>query len=522
MFRNYDRIASAVLLSLIGLRLIFRAFLPHSYLVPDEYTWSNLTIWLVEGKDLTQFDGFDRSPFYGAQSLVVPSAWQVEFLNISGLNAVRNTSLLYGIGSLLVFFYSIKLISRSNFSSLSRKQFSFALGILLIYGLMPSHLFWSLVGLRDSASEFFVLLTVFFVCKSLIFKKWRWYALPLVTLFSIISFSARAQTAWVLCALVGIVGAISVFTKAKRPELFIVAIGAFFVGQLFSEIPEKVLTKEVVITQGEKSLTLIFENYTLIQQKSDGLRIKVKDGKLVPTDSASFDSSNINEEISLVDVENASKILGLIGDTDSGSNNTDNADSGSNNTDNADSGSDINYTVKERKDSQTNVLQGAGKPIERLGSLEYERGVKRLDAESAISEFECKSFGVNLLDRSLCLVEKVIYQFFSFLFRPMFFETSVSLEFKFAAYENILWLALFISLLIFWMRLRWRPNQLDLMPMIFFMLFAPAAAMTQGNLGTAMRHKSIVLWTLLWIALSMYFYHHKKSTTRQVASEIDM
>ena len=512
MFRNYDRIASAVLLSLIGLRLIFRAFLPHSYLVPDEYTWSNLTIWLVEGKDLTQFDGFDRSPFYGAQSLVVPSAWQVEFLNISGLNAVRNTSLLYGIGSLLVFFYAIKLISRSNFSSLSRKQFSFALGILLIYGLMPSHLFWSLVGLRDSASEFFVLLTVFFVCKSLIFKKWRWYALPLVTLFSIISFSARAQTAWVLCALVGIVGAISVFTKAKRPELFIIAIGAFFVGQLFSEIPEKVLTKEVVITQGEKSLTLIFENYTLIQQKSDGLRIKVKDGKLVPTDSASFDSSNINEEIPLVDVENASKILGLIGDTDSGSNNTDNADSGS----------DINYTVKERKDSQTNVLQGAGKPIERLGSLEYERGVKRLDAESAISEFECKSFGVNLLDRSLCLVEKVIYQFFSFLFRPMFFETSTSLEFKFAAYENILWLALFVSLLIFWVRLRWRPNQLDLMPMIFFMLFAPAAAMTQGNLGTAMRHKSIVLWTLLWIALSMYFYHHKKSTTRQVASEIDM
>jgi len=106
VFRNYDRIASAVLLSLISLRLILRAFLPLSYLVPDEYTWSNLTIWLVEGKDLTQFDGFDRSPFYGAQSLVVPSAWQVEFLNISGLNAVRNTSLLYGIGSLLVFFFT--------------------------------------------------------------------------------------------------------------------------------------------------------------------------------------------------------------------------------------------------------------------------------------------------------------------------------------------------------------------------------------------------------------------------------
>jgi hypothetical protein len=501
MFRNYDRIASAVLLSLVVLRLILRALSPHSYLVPDEYTWSNLAIWLVEGKDLTKFDGFDRSPFYGAQSLVAPSAWQVEFLNISGLNAVRNTSLLYGIGSLLVFFYAIKLISRSNFSSLSRKQFSFAMGILLIYGLMPSHLFWSLVGLRDSASEFFVLLTVFFVCKSLIFKKWRWYALPLVTLFLIISFSARAQTAWVLCALVGIVGAISVFTKAKRPELVIFAIGAFFVGQLFSEIPEKVLTKEVVITQGDKYLTLIFENNTLVQQKSNGLRIKIKEGKLVPIDPASFDGSNINEQISVIDVENASEILELIGDTDSGS--------------------DINYTVKERKDSQTNVLQGTRNPIDRLGNLENERAVKRVDAESVISKFECKRSGTSSLNRSLCLIEEAIYQFFSFLFRPFFFETSASLEFKFAAYENILWLTIFISLLIFWMRLRWRPNQLDLIPMIFFMLFAPAAAMTQGNLGTAMRHKSIVLWTLLWIALSMYFYHHKKITTRQVASEID-
>jgi len=512
MFRNYNRIASAVLLSLISLRLILRAFLPHSYLVPDEYTWSNMTIWLVEGKDLTKFDGYDRSPFYGAQSLVVPSAWQVEFLNISGLNAVRNTSLLYGIGSLLVFFYAIKSISQSNFSSLSRKQFIFAMGILLIYGLMPSHLFWSLVGLRDSASEFFVLLTVFFVCKSLVFKKWRWYALPLVTLFSIISFSARAQTAWVLCALVGIVGAISVFTKAKRPELFIFAIGAFFVGQLFSEIPEKVLVKEVVITQDDKSLTLIFENNTLIRQKFNGLKIKVKDGKLDPTDSASFDSSNINEEISVIDVENASEILELIGD----------ADSGSNNTDNADSGSDINYTVKEQTDSRTKVIQGARNPIDKLGNLETERAVKRLDAESAISKFECKRSGTSSLDRSLCLIEEAIYQFFSFLFRPFFFETSTSLEFRFAAHENILWLALFVSLLIFWMRLRWRPSQLDFIPMIFFMLFAPAAAMTQGNLGTAMRHKSIVLWTLLWIALSMYFYHHKKSTTRQVAPEIDM
>ena len=509
MFRNYDRIASGVLLSLISLRLILRAFLPHSYLVPDEYTWSNLTIWLVEGKDLTRFDGFDRSPFYGAQSLVVPSAWQVEFLNISGLNAARNTSLLYGIGSLLVFFYAIKLISRSNFSSLSRKQFSFAMGILLIYGLMPSHLFWSLVGLRDSASEFFVLLTVFFLCKSLIFKEWRWYALPLVTLFSIISFSARAQTAWVLCALVGIVGAISVFTKAKRPELVIFAIGAFFVGQFFSEIPEKFVTRDVTIIQGSRSITLTFENNTLIQQKSDGLIIKVKDGKLDATDSASFDSPNFNEEISVVDVENASKILELIGDTDSGSINTDNTDSGS----------DINYTVKERKDSQTNILQGASKPIETLGSLEKERAVKRLDAESAILQFECNRSGTSSLDRSLCLIEEGIYQFFSFLFRPLFFETSDSLEFRVAAYENISWLALFVSLLIFWMILRWRPNQVDLMPMTFFMLFAPAAAMTQGNLGTAMRHKSIVLWTLLWIALSMYFYHHKKITTRQVASE---
>ena len=511
MFGNYNRIACAFLLTLIGLRLVARAVMPHTYLVPDEGTWSNLTNWLVKGKDLTQFPGFDRSPFYGSQSLIVPSAWQVEFLNISSLNAVRNTSLIYGIGCLIVFFYALKLITRSDFSDLSKKHFTFAMGALLVYGLMPSHLFWSLVGLRDSASEFFLLLTVYFVCKSLLSKKWRWSALPLVGLFLVISFSARAQTAWVLCALVGIIGLMSMFTKTKRPELIALAMTAFFIGQLLSEVPSKILLEEVVLTQGDKSITLTYTNGEFFYQKPDEVWLELENGKLVIKSLSMESESSAERKILELDESLASLLRAEIGDKDFGSISLEDSNDGP----------AISFKIQRSEFQEKNILQGASMPIERLVSLQNEREAKRLNASSSILELECSSFESNSLVLLLCPAATAIYQFFSFLFRPLIIETATSLEFTLAAYENLLWFAMFVSVLFFWLKLRWRPNQLDLIPVFFFLLFAPAAAMTQGNLGTAMRHKSIVLWTFLWIALSIYLHYRKNITTRQVASETD-
>ena len=485
--------------------------MPHTFLVPDESTWSNLTNWLVEGNDISQFPGFDRSPFYGAQSLIVPSAWQVEFLNISSLNAVRNTSLIYGMGCLIVFFYALKLITRSEFSNLSKKHFTFAMGALLVYGLMPSHLFWSLVGLRDSASEFFLLLTLFFVCKSFLSKKWRWSALPLVGLFSVISFSARAQTAWVLCALVGIIGLMSIVTKTKRPELAVLALTAFFIGQLLSEVPSKMLLEDVVVTQGNKSLSLTYTNGEFFYQKPDEVWLELENGELeIKTLSMESESSLQSKSLKL-DESIASVLRASIGNNDYGSISIKDSD-------------DSPETVIEisRRESQVrNILQGASKPIDRFVNLSIEREGKRENAKSSLPEHECRSFESNSLVLSLCPAEKVFYQFFAFLFRPLIIEKATSMEFTLAAYENLLWLAIFVSVLFFWLKLRFRPNQLDLIPVFFFLLFAPAAAMTQGNFGTAMRHKSIVLWTFLWIALSIYLHHRKNIPTRQVASETD-
>jgi len=485
--------------------------MPHTYLVPDESTWSNLTNWLVEGKDMTQFPSFDRSPFYGAQSLIVPSAWQVEFLNISSLNAVRNTSLIYGMGCLIVFFYALKLITRSEFSNLSKKHFTFAMGALLVYGLMPSHLFWSLVGLRDSASEFFLLLTVFFVCKSFLSKKWRWSALPLVGLLSVISFSARAQTAWVLCALVGIIGLMSIFTKTKRPELAVLALTAFFIGQLLSEVPSKMLLEEVVVTQGNQSLSLTYTNGEFFYQKPVEVWLKLENGKLVIKTLSMDSESSLESKILKLDESIATVLRAVIKNNDYGSSSLEDSNDGP----------EINIVIKSSEFQESNILQGASKLIDRLENLPIEREGKRENAKSPIPEHECSSFESNSLVPSLCTADKVFYQFFAFLFRPLIVEKATSLEFTLAAYENLLWLAIFVSVLFFWLKLKFRPNQLDLIPVFFFLLFAPAAAMTQGNFGTAVRHKSIVLWTFLWIALSIYLHDRKNITTRQVAPETD-
>jgi hypothetical protein len=332
-----------------------------------------------------------------------------------------------------------------------------------------------------------------------------------VGLFLVISFSARAQTAWVLCALVGIIGLMSIFTKTKRPELIALAMTAFFIGQLLSEVPTEVLLEEAVITQGDKSITLTYTNGEFFYQKPDEVWLELENGKFVIKTLSMDNESSAERKILELDESLASLLRAEM----------DNKDFGSISLENSNDGPETSFKIQRSEFQERYILQGASAPIERLFNLQNEREAKRLEAKSLISELECNSFESNSLVLSLCPAAKAIYQLFSFLFRPLIIESATSLEFTLAAFENLLWFAIFVLVLFFWLKLRWRPNQLDIIPVFFFFLFTPAAAMTQGNLGTAMRHKSIVLWTFLWIALSIYLHHRKNITTRQVASETD-
>jgi hypothetical protein len=140
-----------------------------------------------------------------------------------------------------------------------------------------------------------------------------------VGLFLVISFSARAQTAWVLCALVGIIGLMSIFTKTKRPELIALAMTAFFIGQLLSEVPTKMLLEEVLITQGDKSITLTYTNGEFSYQKPDEVWFELENEKLVIKTLSMESESSAERKILELDESLASLLRAEIGNKDFGS-----------------------------------------------------------------------------------------------------------------------------------------------------------------------------------------------------------
>ena len=85
--------------------------------------------------------------------------------------------------------------------------------------------------------------------------------------------------------------------------------------------------------------------------------------------------------------------------------------------------------------------------------------------------------------------------------RPAPWEAATSRQFQFAGFENIIWLPLFVFAGVgAWVRRR--DVHLVAFPASLFISLTLAAAVTQGNLGTAFRHRGQVLWALAILAVA--------------------
>ena len=92
----------------------------------------------------------------------------------------------------------------------------------------------------------------------------------------------------------------------------------------------------------------------------------------------------------------------------------------------------------------------------------------------------------------------------TFLFRPFVISDVTSPASLFAGIENILWLAAFVY--IFWMIAKKRKIpffEATLPSIIFLILYAVGAGSYEGNMGTAFRHKSLILWVVLSLILAV-------------------
>ena len=92
----------------------------------------------------------------------------------------------------------------------------------------------------------------------------------------------------------------------------------------------------------------------------------------------------------------------------------------------------------------------------------------------------------------------------TFLFRPLIGLDTTSASSLFAAIENIAWLGAVLFIVVMLIKKRRLAFIGPLAPsLIFFILYCVGAGSYEGNMGTAFRHKSLILWVILLLLASV-------------------
>jgi hypothetical protein len=112
-----------------------------------------------------------------------------------------------------------------------------------------------------------------------------------------------------------------------------------------------------------------------------------------------------------------------------------------------------------------------------------------------------------------CIIWRSPYMTTTFLLRPFIVGDVTSASSAFAALENIIWLTAFGLIAFLIVKRRGIPRFNQLAPsIIFFSLYVVGAGAYEGNMGTAFRHKSLILWVVLALLLNLLWRNSQTST----------
>jgi hypothetical protein len=115
----------------------------------------------------------------------------------------------------------------------------------------------------------------------------------------------------------------------------------------------------------------------------------------------------------------------------------------------------------------------------------------------------CPNAGNSRFDKYFCIAYRAPYTTFTFLFRPMLGSDVTSSSSLFAAIENVFWLTSALFVMIVFIRNRRLAFFGALAPsLLFFTIYTIGAGASEGNMGTAFRHKSLILWVVILLVAS--------------------
>ena len=108
------------------------------------------------------------------------------------------------------------------------------------------------------------------------------------------------------------------------------------------------------------------------------------------------------------------------------------------------------------------------------------------------------------------------YTTYTFLFRPILGADVTSSPSLFAAIENTFWLGAFLFVAFMLIRNRRLAFFGPLVPsLMFFFIYSLAAGASEGNMGTAFRHKSLILWVVILLMASTIVATQQRKTERE-------
>jgi hypothetical protein len=483
-------------------RLFFQfAFLPKtpSEYGPDEGTYAALAKYVAEGLPVQEFPIYGPGLYNSARSLILPSSTFIR-IGMNELLAVRLTSTLAGLLSLIML--SLCIIAIQNLpkdkNSFETPKLNYGQRlILIIFAFLPSNFLWSNLGLRESSSQFYLIAFTYFSLKLLSPKVNRKSLYSILSSISLIlAFGTRPQTAMVF-SLLAFVFSLILIWKLREFWILLAILVGFSVGQLFTVTPT-LETKETLIAikisnseskspapsqSGESKSPAPSQSG---ESKSPAPSQSGESKSPAPSQSVESKSpapavtENL-QEITELCLKDGQILIGKSG----------------------------NYECtksKEYKVIERSAIESARQQVLTTQILEIKRNVNRLDAASALPESTCKVSIWKIPSKILCNIIELPYRLPTFLFRPFPLIDSGSSFINLAGIENLLWLGLvlYAAFAAFKMNLNKMEKFTIAWLYTYIITFSTAASLYEGNLGTAFRHKSSILWAL---ALGLLISH---------------
>jgi hypothetical protein len=176
------------------------------------------------------------------------------------------------------------------------------------------------------------------------------------------------------------------------------------------------------------------------------------------------------------------------------------------------------------KKSEEKSIVGLKNPgvviVEEADAIPLRNALNKINAASVIETQTCPNAGNSRFDKYFCIVYRAPYTTFTFLFRPILGSDVTSSSSLFAAIENVFWLASALIVMIMFMRNRRLAFFGALAPsLLFFAIYTIAAGAYEGNMGTAFRHKSLILWVvILLLASTIVATKERKAENRELTS----